>query len=118
VLSTDPGRLTCRVPIRPDLLAPHDYLHGGTLVSVADTLCGYGAIVNLPDGSTGFVTVELNCSYLGTLRTGALFCEATPMHVGRSTHVWDAVVTDEDSGRRLAAVRCTQLVLWPANHRA
>jgi uncharacterized protein (TIGR00369 family) len=113
VLSSDLDRLTCRAPIRPELLAPHGYLHGGTLVSIADTLCGYGTIANLPAGSTGFVTVELNSSFLGTLRSGGLFCEATPLHRGRSTQIWDAVVTDENTGRRLAAVRCTQLVLHP-----
>jgi uncharacterized protein (TIGR00369 family) len=113
MVSTDPRRLRCRAIARPELLAPHGFLHGGTLVAVADTMCGYGAIVNLPAGAAGFVTAELKCNFLGTLRQGTLVCEATPLHVGRTTQVWDAVVTEETSGRRLAVFRCTQVVLWP-----
>ena len=92
--------------------APNGYLHAGTLVSVADSMCGYGTIVNLPDEAIGFVTIELKSNFLGTLRQGAFNCVATPVHIGRNTQVWDAVAEDEDSRRRLAVFRCTQMVLW------
>ena len=95
-------------------MAPHGYLHGGTLVSVADSLCGYGTIVNLPTDADGFVTIELKSNFLGTIRHGAMVCEATPAHVGRSTQVWDAVVSDEADGRTLAIFRCSQMVLRDA----
>jgi 1,4-dihydroxy-2-naphthoyl-CoA hydrolase len=113
VLSADRSRVTCRVPLRQELMAPNGFLHAGTLVSVADSLCGYGAVLNLPDGATGFTTIELKSNFLGTLHQGAIACEATPLHLGRNTQVWDAVVGDEASGRRLAVFRCTQMVLWP-----
>jgi uncharacterized protein (TIGR00369 family) len=111
ILSTDPQRVTCRVPVKGGIVAPHGFVHGGTLVSVADTLCGYGCIINLPPGASGFVTIELKTNFLATVSHGALFCEATPVHLGGNTQVWDAVVTDEDSGKRLAIFRCTQMVL-------
>jgi uncharacterized protein (TIGR00369 family) len=60
----------------------------------------------------GFTTIELKCNFLGTLREGALVCQATPVHRGRNTQVWDAVCDDEQTGRRLAVFRCTQMVLW------
>jgi uncharacterized protein (TIGR00369 family) len=88
------------------------YLHGGTVVSVADSLSGYGTIVNLPEGAKGFVTVELKTNFLGAIRTGAMVCEATPVHVGRTTQVWDAIARDEATDKMLATFRCTQLVLW------
>jgi 1,4-dihydroxy-2-naphthoyl-CoA hydrolase len=110
-LMVEPRRLRARVPVRRNLMAPHGYLHGGTLVSVADSLCGYGTIVNLPDDATGFVTIELKSNFLGTIRHGAMTCEATPAHIGRSTQVWDAVVTDESDNRTLAIFRCSQMVL-------
>jgi uncharacterized protein (TIGR00369 family) len=111
MLSVEPARVVCRAAIRQPLLAPHGYVHGGTLAAVADTACGYGAIVNLPEGATGFVTIELHTNFLGTARHGALVCTATPVHIGRSTQVWDAVVRDEQSERTLAIFRCTQMVL-------
>jgi len=111
--SVERGRVTCRVPVRPELMAPNGYLHAGALVGVADSLCGYGTIVNLPEGAVGFTTIELKCNFLGTVQEGAFVCEATPVHIGRTTHVWDAVVSEERSGRRLAVFRCTELVLFP-----
>jgi uncharacterized protein (TIGR00369 family) len=111
ILSTDPKGLACRANVTTELMAPNGYLHAGALVSMADTLCGYGCVVNLPPGATGFTTIELKCNYLGTLRSGAVRCEAKPVHLGQTTHVWDATVTDEATGKTLALFRCTQMVL-------
>jgi 1,4-dihydroxy-2-naphthoyl-CoA hydrolase len=113
VLSAVPGRLATRLDVRPDLLAPNGYLHAATVVALADTSCGYGARLSLPAGSTGFTTIELKANFLGTVTDGGIGCEAVLVHGGRSTQVWDATVTAEQGGRRLALFRCTQSVLWP-----
>jgi uncharacterized protein (TIGR00369 family) len=55
----------------------------------------------------------LKCNFLGTAREGAIACVATPAHLGNTTQIWDAVVTDKATGRRIALFRCTQMVLWP-----
>jgi 1,4-dihydroxy-2-naphthoyl-CoA hydrolase len=110
-LVVEPQRVRARIPVRRDLMAPHGYLHGGSLVSIADSLCGYGTIVNLPDDATGFVTIELKSNFLGTIRHGAMKCEASPAHIGSTTQVWDAVVTDESDNRTLCIFRCSQIVL-------
>ena len=112
VIDVTEGRLTGRMPVRPDLLAPNGFLHAAAIIALADTLCGYGCVAHLPEGAKGFTTVELKSNFLGTLLEGALACEATPAHLGRNTQVWDAIVTDEARARRLALFRCTQLVLW------
>ena len=90
--------------------APNGYLHAGTVVSLADSACGYGCILNLPDGATGFTTIELKTNFLRSARTGTLECEARLVHGGRTTQIWDATVTDPD-GRPMALFRCTQLLL-------
>jgi uncharacterized protein (TIGR00369 family) len=69
--------------------------------------------VCLPEGASGFTTVELKVNFLGTARDGAIACRATPVHLGRTTQVWDAVVSVEGSGAKIALFRCTQMVLWP-----
>lgn len=113
ILSVAPEALESRLEVRPELMAPNGFLHAATVVALADTSCGYGTVANLPQGANGFTTIELKANFLGTLREGSLFCRATPAHLGRSTHVWDAIVTDESSGRQVALFRCTQLILWP-----
>jgi len=107
------NRIEGMLEIRPELLAPNGYLHGGTVVAVADSCCGYGTFATLPEGATGFTTIELRTSFLGTLRKGVLRCVAVPMHLGRSTQVWDATVMGDGVDRPIARFGCTQLILWP-----
>lgn len=89
------------------------FLHAGSVVTLADTCCGYGTVRSLPDGASGFTTVELKSNFLSTVRDGGVRCVAQPLHRGRSTQVWDATVSAEDTGKVLAHFRCTQMILWP-----
>jgi uncharacterized protein (TIGR00369 family) len=113
VLALTPGRVYARMPVQPHLLAPNGFLHAASVIALADTACGYGTIAHLPDGATSFTTIELKSNFLGTATEGALHCEARSEHMGRATQVWDATVTDEASGRKVALFRCTQMILWP-----
>jgi uncharacterized protein (TIGR00369 family) len=114
ILGAEPGEVRARIPVSMKLCAPNGYLHAGTVVTLADTCCGYGTVLNLPDGAVGFTTIELKSNFLGTALDGDLVCSARPSHVGRTTQVWDAEVVSEASGRTIAIFRCTQLVLRPA----
>ena len=106
------GRARMHLPLRPVLLAPNGYLHAATVVALADSACGYGCIASLPDGATGFTTIELKTNFLATALEGTLQCESSLVHGGRTTQIWDATVTDE-AGKTLALFRCTQLLLYP-----
>lgn len=112
ILEAEKGRLASRLDLREELLAPNGYLHAATVIALADTSCGYGCFVNLPDEAEGFTTVELKSNFLGTKREGFIECEATLVHGGRATQVWDATVTDNESGKKLALFRCTQMILY------
>jgi uncharacterized protein (TIGR00369 family) len=113
ITAHEPGRLTAALDVRDELLAPNGYLHAATVVALADTACGFATRALLPEGSSGFTTLELKTNFLGTAREGRLEVVATNQHAGRTTQVWDAVVTAGDGGKRLALFRCTQSVLWP-----
>lgn len=113
ILDAAPAAIRAELAVRPELMAPNGFLHAGSLVTLADTCAGYGCIANLPEGATGFTTIELKSNHLGTAREGMVDCVATPAHLGRTTQVWDAVVTHRDTGKTLALFRCTQMVLYP-----
>ena len=113
ILRVAPAGLESRLAVRRELLAPNGYLHAASVIALADTSCGYACVANLPQGASGFTTLELKSNFLGTTLEGAIFCRATPAHLGRTTQVWDAVVTVEGTEKRIALFRCTQMVLWP-----
>jgi uncharacterized protein (TIGR00369 family) len=113
-LTVEPGRLTNRLALRPELLAPNGYLHAAAIIALADTACGYGTFTDLPKGANNFTTIELKSNFLGTAREGIIACTATRVHSGRTTQVWDAEVLNETSGKTIALFRCTQLILYPS----
>lgn len=113
IVAVEENRLAAELDVRPDLLAPNGYLHAATVIALADTACGYGCLAHLPPGAENFTTIELKSNFLATTREGTIACLAAPVHLGRTTQVWDAVVSDKASGGRIALFRCTQMVLWP-----
>lgn len=113
VVHVGQAALRAELPVMKQLMAPNGYLHAGSVVTLADTCAGYGCIANLPVGATGFTTVELKSNHLGTAREGIVECTATAVHLGKTTQVWDAIVSHKESGKTIALFRCTQLLLYP-----
>jgi len=107
------GLVEGRLPVRSELIAHTGYLLAGALLSVADILCAYGVSTAWPEGASGFTTAEVKCNFMGTAREGAVLCRASLLHGGRTTQVWDAHLTNEATGKLMAAFRCTQIILYP-----
>ena len=107
-----PGFAQGRFEIGKQHLAPNGYLHAAAVVALADTACGYGCVMSLPEGAAGFTTAELKANFIGTALAGGITCEARLLYGGRTTQVWDAEVKSEASGKTIALFRCTQIVLY------
>ena len=105
--------VTAELEIRPFLLAPNGYLHAGSVIALADTAAGFGCWTNLPEGATGFTTIEIKSNHLSTARDGVIYCIASPVHRGRTTQVWDATVKNKATDQTIALFRCTQMILYP-----
>ena len=103
--------IRARMAVRKSLLAWNGFMHAGSVVTLADTACGYGTINSLPEDAVGFTTLELKSNFLGTATDGYVECVATPVHRGRTTQVWDAGVRVEGVDKTIAQFRCTQLIL-------
>ena len=117
LLSVGHGEVEGRIELRPELLAPNDFLHAATVIAIADSCAGMGCIASLPEGAGGFTTIELKTNFLGTATEGALRCQAQMAHGGARTQVWDATVRREDDDRVIALFRCTQFLLPAADPR-
>jgi len=113
VVEMGEGRLLAAFEVQKHHLAPNGYLHAGSVVSLADTATGYACAAHLPEGATGFTTIELKSNFLGTALQGSVQCLATAVHLGKTTQIWDGVVSHRESGKIIAMFRCTQMILFP-----
>ncbi len=104
-----PDRVEATLKVRQEHKQPWGILHGGTVMTLADTVAGAGAYMNLARGQET-VTVELKINLIGAVREGSIRAEATPLHRGRTTSIWETRITDEN-GKLVAAALSTHLVL-------
>ena len=112
ITHVDESEIRGELKINESVMAPNGFLHAGTVITLADTLAGYGCVVNLPSGAVGFTTIELKSNHLGTAREGTIVGIAKPVHLGKTTQVWDATVTRKETGKSIALFRCTQIILY------
>ena len=110
MIEIKPGFVKSRLKVTKRLMAPNGFLHAASVIALADTSAGYGCVASLPEGARGFTTIELKTNFLGTVAEGTIECEARAVHLGKTTQVWDATVTD-GKGKTLALFRCTQMIL-------
>jgi len=113
ITAVSEGEVRAEFDVASQLLAPNGFLHAGSVVTLADTACGYACVAHLPEGAVNFTTVELKSNHLGTARDGTVVATAKAVHLGRTTQVWDATVTNKATGKTIALFRCTQMVLYP-----
>lgn len=111
VTDVEPGRLRAEMTVAAHHMAPNGFLHAASVIALADTAAGYGCRTVLPEGAVGFTTIELKANFIGTAREGTIECTASAVHLGKTTQVWDSVVTHRESGKTIALFRCTQMIL-------
>jgi uncharacterized protein (TIGR00369 family) len=108
-VEASPERVVAELAIRDDLCTVGGALHGGALMALADTVGATATFINLPPGAST-TTLESKTNFFAASREGVVRAEATPLHRGRSTMVWQTRVTDQ-SGRLLSLTIQTQMVL-------
>jgi len=106
-------RVRAKLVVRPDMCNGKNVIHGGAIMAFADTLGAAGTVINLPEGHAT-ATIESKTNFIAGAPVGAtLIGEATPVHRGRRTQVWQTRITLEADGALIAQVTQTQIVLEP-----
>lgn len=108
-IETQKDRVIAELEVRPELLTTTGALHGGTLMAFADTIGAAGTVVNLAEGQST-ATLESKTNFFAAARSGMVRAEATPLHKGKRTHVWQTRVTDA-TGKLLSLTIQTQVIL-------
>lgn len=109
VTEASPDRVVAQMEVTPRHHQPFGFLHGGASVALAETAASIGAYLAAPDGYTSF-GLEINANHLRSIRSGKITAVATPLHKGRSTHVWNIEIRDEQS-RLICVSRCTLAIV-------
>jgi uncharacterized protein (TIGR00369 family) len=108
-LEVTPDRIVARLKVTEQLLTTTDTVHGGTLMAFADTVGAAGTVANLAEGQRT-ATLESKTNFLAGCRSGYIRAEATPIHKGKRTHVWETRITDE-ACKLLSISTQTQMIL-------
>ena len=103
-------RVVARMPVGPKVHQPFGLLHGGASVALAETVASIGGWMNVDREKEGVVGLEINANHLRGKRDGVVTAVATPVHVGRKTHVWEIRITDEQD-KLVCLSRCTLAVV-------
>ena len=102
-----------RLTVTHDLIAGTGFLWAPVVLTLADALCAFGVSRHWPEGATSFTTVDCSANFVSSAREGErVMATASPLHTGRTTQVWDAMVTNETTERLMASYRCTQIMLY------
>lgn len=111
ILQAGKARVRGRMVVREDLCTAGSILHGGAYMAFADALGAIGGVLNLPEGAARTTTLESKTNFLGSARVGeTVEGEATPLHAGRRSSVWQTRITGED-GKLLCLVIQTQMTI-------
>lgn len=103
-------RVVATMPITSHHHQPAGYLHGGVSVLLAETVASWGSLLNIDTDRQVAFGLEINANHLRPKREGVLTAIATPLHLGRTTHVWDIRITDEN-GKLICISRCTVAIV-------
>lgn len=110
VTTLTPELVTATMPVDERTRQPFGILHGGASAALAETVASLGAWMNIDDATQAAVGVELNSNHIRSKRDGIVTATATPLHKGKSTHVWDVRINAED-GKLICASRCTLVIV-------
>jgi len=109
--SSEKDRIVGELTVTDSLCTTGRIMHGGAVMSVADTLGAIGAFLNLPEGHKTTTTIESKTNFLRAAPLDSkVIAECLPMHVGRRMSVWQTTLRNEE-GKSIAVVTQTQMVL-------
>jgi 1,4-dihydroxy-2-naphthoyl-CoA hydrolase len=109
ILEATKDRVVAKMPVQPKVSQPFGFLHGGASVALAETVASIGAYLNVAENGENAFGLEINANHVRPKRDGFVVATATPLHRGKSTHVWDIQITDE-AGKLVCVSRCTMAI--------
>ena len=117
IVELGPDKVVATMPVDDRTRQPFGLLHGGASAALAETVASIGAFMNVDKDTQAAVGVELNANHLRAKTEGIVTATATPLHRGRTIHVWEIRIEDEES-RLVCVSRCTLAIVSQRGQRA
>ena len=109
ITAAEEDYLEATMPVDHRTHQPFGLLHGGASVALAETLGSVGSFLRIPDTHAA-VGLEINANHIRSMRSGTVTGRAEPVHLGRSTHIWQINLTDE-AGKLVCSSRMTVAIV-------
>lgn len=111
IIEVTKEKVIATMPVHGPTRQPYGLLHGGASVVLAETVASVGSM-NLVDAETeAAVGLEINANHIRSVRDGNVTAVGKPLHIGRTTHIWEVKITDEATGKLVCVSRCTIAVI-------
>lgn len=102
--------LVAKMPVDHRTKQPMGLLHGGASVALAESLGSFGAFLTLDHDKQHAVGLEINANHVKSASEGYVYAKASPIHMGKSTHIWGIEIKNE-KGQLVAISRITMAIL-------
>jgi len=106
IISLETDSVVITMPVDERTHQPAGYLHGGASVALAETAASIGAYLHVDQKTTDVFGMEINANHIKSKKSGTVTAKAQPVHVGRTTMVWEIHITDEVN-QLICTSRCT-----------
>jgi uncharacterized protein (TIGR00369 family) len=110
IVELSKDKVVATMPVDDRTKQPFGLLHGGASAALAETVASIGAYMNCDHETQAAVGVELNANHIRGKTDGTVTATATPIHRGRTTHVWDIRIVDEND-KLVCVSRCTLAIV-------
>ena len=105
-ITLEKDKVVMTMPVDERTHQPAGYLHGGASVLLAETAASIGGVLNIDLEKQAVFGMEINANHIRSKQEGIVTATATPLHIGRSTMVWNIQITDEED-KLVCISRCT-----------
>lgn len=116
IITLEKKRVIMSMPVDERTHQPAGFLHGGASVLLAETAASLGGLLNIDQDKENVFGMEINANHVKSKQDGQVIATATPLHIGKTTMVWDIKITDEQK-RLICVSRCTLGIVKKRNKR-
>ncbi len=102
--------LTAQMPVNSAVHQPMGLLHGGATAALAESVGSTASHLFVDPKQFEVRGIELSINHLRSKKSGLIYATAKPIHIGRTTHLWEIVITDEQD-KLIAHAKLTNIVL-------